>query len=84
LGYVFSFGPGNVVTAIKTGSTVSGTWSVITDDSKVKLVLSFATPANFAEISDDWQVTERTATRIKLQDLSGGNGGTDYLTFEKN
>jgi hypothetical protein len=57
---------------------------VITDDSKVKLVLSFATPANFVEISDDWQVIERTDSRIKLQDLSGGNGGTDYLTFEKN
>jgi hypothetical protein len=48
------------------------------------LFLSFTTPANFAEISDDWQVTERTAARIKLQDLSGGNGGTDYLIFEKN
>ena len=83
-GYVFSFGTGNNLTAIKNTSTVTGTWSVGTDDSKVKLFLSFTTPANFAEISDDWYVTERTAARIKLQDLSGGNGGTDYLTFEKN
>jgi hypothetical protein len=83
-GYSFLFGPGNVLTATKTGSTVTGTWNTGTDDSKVKLFLVFASPANFAEISDDWHVIERTATRIKLQDVSGGNGGTDLLTFEKN
>jgi hypothetical protein len=83
-GYVFSFGAGNVLTAIKTGSTVTGTWSVGNDDSKVKLFLTFTTPASFVKITDDWQVIERTSTRIKLQDLSGNSGGTDYLTFEKN
>lgn len=83
-GYNFTFGTGNVVTATKTGSTVTGTWTTGMDDSKVKLFLVFATPASFAEISDDWHVIERTATRIKLQDVSGGNGGTDLLTFEKN
>jgi hypothetical protein len=83
-GYVFSFAAGNVLTATKTGSTLTGTWSVGNDDSKVKLFLTFTTPVAFVKISDDWQVIERTSTRIKLQDLSGINGGTDYLTFEKN
>ena len=46
--------------------------------------LNFSTPVSFIEISDDWNVIERTDTKIKLQDISGGNGGTDYLTFEKN
>ena len=63
---------------------ITGTWSTGTDDSQVKLVLAFSTPAQFADISDDWHVTERTDTKITLQDVSGGNGGTDYLTFEKN
>jgi hypothetical protein len=48
------------------------------------LVIGFASPASFVEISDDWEVIENTSTKIRLQDVSGGNGGTDLLTFEKN
>ena len=83
-GYSFVFGSGNVLTATKNGTAVTGTWSTLLDDSLTKLVLNFATPADFEEISDDWHVVERTATKIRLQDVSGGNGGTDYLTFERN
>jgi hypothetical protein len=82
--YVFTFGASNVLTAVKTGSNILGTWSTGTDDSKVKLILNFTSPSSFSELSDDWHVTERTDTKIKLQDVSGGNGGIDYLTFEKN
>jgi hypothetical protein len=81
--YVFTFNANNVLTAVKTGSTLSGSWNTGTDDSKVKLILNFSSPASFLEISDDWHVIEKTDTKIKLQDVSGGNGGTDYLTFEK-
>lgn len=83
-GYSFVFGSSNVLTATKNGTTVTGTWSTILDDSLTKLVLNFSDPADFVEISDDWHVVERTATKIRLQDVSGGNGGTDYLTFERN
>jgi hypothetical protein len=83
-GYAFTFAGGGVLTAVKTGSTVTGTWNSGMDDSKTKLVLNFTTPASFVEISDDWHVIEMTSTRIRLQDVSGGNGGTDLLTFEKN
>ena len=83
-GYAFTFANGNVVTAAKAGSTVTGTWGAGSDDSKTKLILAFAGPDSFREISDDWHVIELTNTKIKLQDVSGGNGGTDFLTFEKN
>lgn len=83
-GYAFTFANGNIVTATKAGSTITGSWTTGLDDSKTKLVLSFLTPASFVEISDDWHVIERTDTKIKLQDVSGGNGDTDLLTFEKN
>lgn len=84
-GYAFVFASNGVVTATRSGDpAITGTWSTGADDSQVKLVLSFSTPASFANISDDWHVTERTDTKITLQDVSGGNGGTDYLTFEKN
>jgi hypothetical protein len=83
-GYSFSFGSNSVLTATKTGSTVTGTWSTGTDDSKTELIIAFASPDSFVEISDDWEVIEMTDTRIKLLDVSGGNGGTDQLIFEKN
>jgi hypothetical protein len=83
-GYSFTFGSGNVVTASKSGTNITGTWTTASDDSKTKLVLAFASPASFAELTDDWHVFERTDTKIRLQDVSGGSGNTDYLTFEKN
>lgn len=45
----------------------------------------FSSPAVFAdELTDDWDIISYSATKIQLIDVSGGNGGTDYLTFEKN
>ncbi len=82
-GYTFTFGSAKVLTAANGLFSLTGSWNSIFEDAKVKLVLNFASPASFVEISDDWQVVERTNTKIRLQDLSGGNGGTDYLTFEK-
>jgi hypothetical protein len=83
-GFNFTFGTSNLVSASNSLLTINGTWSIANDDSKIKLILAFTTNANFIEISDDWHVIERTDTKIRLQDVSGGNGGTDYLTFEKN
>ena len=44
----------------------------------------FASPADFAELSEDWDIISHSATKIELKHVSGGNGGTDLLTFEKN
>jgi hypothetical protein len=46
--------------------------------------IAFTAPANFLELTYDWDIQSRTDTKIELIDVSGGNGGTDYLTFEKN
>lgn len=81
-GYAFVFASGGVVTATKQGSSVNGSWSSGTDDSQLKLYLTFtATP--FSELNDDWHIVQQTSSLIQLEDVSGGNGGTDYLTFEK-
>ncbi|MGC4101098.1 lipocalin-like domain-containing protein [Ferruginibacter sp.] len=82
-GYEFQFSSNGTVTAAKTGSTISGTWSSGNDDHTLKLVLSFGATAVFSELNDDWHVTQQTSTLIKLEDVSGGGSGTDYLTFEK-
>jgi len=83
-GFNFTFSSGGVVTAVKDATTATGTWGVRVDDGVVKFDLLFTDPVDFVDLSGDWKVLERTDSRIKLEDVSGGNGGTDYLTFEKN
>ncbi|PHN08332.1 hypothetical protein CRP01_02795 [Flavilitoribacter nigricans DSM 23189 = NBRC 102662] len=83
-GYVFQFAESGTLTATKGMTTVTGTWSSGNDDGQAKIYISFSTPEDFEELSDDWYVLERTNSKIRLEDVSGGNGGTDLLTFEKN
>lgn len=91
-GYNFTFGASNVLTASNGTNTYTGTWSVTNSDSNddspsndLDFNILFTTPAVFAdELSDDWDILSRTDTKIELVDVSGGNGGTDYLTLEKN
>lgn len=89
-GYNFTFGASDVLTATNGTNTYTGTWSVndsnSSDDSPedVHFNVGFTAPANFQDLTDDWEVLENTATKIRLTDVSGGGGGTDFLTFEKN
>jgi hypothetical protein len=91
--YIFTFNANGVLTAANT-TTYNGTWSVTTSnstddnpDNDLDFNIAFVAPAPNAftdDLTDDWDVVSYTANRIQLIDVSGGNGGTDYLTFEKN
>lgn len=91
-GYNFTFGASNVLTASNGTNTYAGVWSVTNsnsnDDSSsndLDFNIMFSSPAVFAdELTDDWDIISYSDTKIQLVDVSGGNGGTDYLTFEKN
>lgn len=90
-GYNFTFGPSSVLTAINGSTTVTGTWSVTSDNSgddspsnDLDFNIAFSAPANFVELTEDWNIISYTSTKIELIHVSGGGGGTDYLTFEKN
>ena len=83
IGYTFTFNSG-IVKASKNGSIVSGTYSTGIDDSKNKMYLNFGNTVPFDELNDDWHIVEETSTKIRLQDVSGGSGETDLLTFERN
>lgn len=90
-GYNFTFGGGGVLTATNTTNTYTGTWSVTSDNSgddspspDLDFNIAFSSPATFAKLTDDWNIIEYNPTRVKLIHVSGGNGGTDYITFEKN
>lgn len=81
-GHSFEFTSGGVVNVATGSANVQGSWSTGEDDSHVKLILSFSTNPH-EEISDDWHVISQTSSKIELEDVSGGNGGVDYLTFER-
>ena len=87
-GYNFTFG--SSLTATKGGTTYTGTWNVTDSNSNddtmddLHFNILFTAPPDFEDLSDDWEILEMTDTKIKLVDVSGGGGGTDYLTFEKN
>ena len=90
-GYNFSFGAGNILTSTNITNTYSGTWSVTSDNSlddsitnDLDFNIAFSAPANFADLTDDWNIITYTTTKIQLVHVSGGGGGTDYITFEKN
>jgi hypothetical protein len=92
-GYIFEFDSGNALTATNGSSNPSGTWSVVDDDrgdddnnngyDDIDFNIAFTTPADFQELSEDWEIISITASKIELRHVSGGNGGTDLLTFEK-
>jgi len=96
-GYVFTFAENGVLTAVKGSETVTGTWSVVddsgnsssdddgnsSDDDDFNIFFPVPESDKFDDLIDDWDFISVSNTKIELIDVSGGNGGTDYLTFEK-
>lgn len=90
-GYNFTFGSGGVLTTTNDANTYNGSWSVTSDNSgddspsnDLDFNIAFSAPPNFADLTEDWNIIEYTTTKVRLVHISGGNGGTDYITFEKN
>ena len=80
-GYTFNFNADGLIVATNS-SQVGGSWSEYNDDDHTELTILFSqSPLN--ELNDDWHVVSRSNTQIELEDVSGGNGGVDYLTFSK-
>ena len=92
-GYGFTFNTNGSLVADNGSNTVTGTWSVTDDDNSdddsnssddIDFNIFFASPNDFAELTEDWHIVSRTSTKIDLIHVSGGNGGIDTLTFEMN
>ena len=89
-GFNFTFEDNGILTTTNGTNTYQGNWSITdsnsNDDSLNDLDFNifFSVPSDFEELSDDWDFISQTSSKIELIDISGGNGGTDYLTFEKN
>ena len=88
-GFIFRFNVDGSLVAVNGNVTHNGTWSITNsnsaDDSNddVDFNITFASPAEFTDLSDDWDIIDISDSKIELIDISGGNGGTDYLTFER-
>lgn len=53
------------------------------DYDDVDFNIAFSTPPDFEELTEDWHIISISTTKIELTHVSGGNGGTDFLTFER-
>lgn len=89
-GYNFTFNSSGVLTASNGTNNFSGTWSITdsnsSDDSSNDLDfnINFNLTNDFEDLNDDWDIVSQSSTKIELIDVSGGDGDTDLLTFEKN
>lgn len=89
--YTFTFNADGTLGATDGNSSLSGAWSVNSSDNsdddsgsnEVDFNILFSSPDIFVELSDDWDVKKYSNIKIELIDVSGGDGGTDLLTFEK-
>ena len=89
IGYNFTFNSSGVLIANNGTNNYAGTWSITNsnsnDDSQDDLDfnINFNLTNDFEDLNDDWDFISQSSTKIELIDISGGNGGIDYLTFEK-
>ncbi len=88
-GFTFSFTSNGVLSSTNGSITHTGTWSIndtnVADDNpdNMHFNITFNAGNNFEDLVEDWHLVSQTSTRIELMHNSGGNGGTDFLTFEK-
>ena len=88
--FIFNFDDTGVVTASNGNIIYPGTWSITDNDDDdnsledLDFHLTFVVPEDFAELTQEWDITSQSSTRVELRHVSGGGGGTDNLTFQKN
>ena len=80
-GYEIDFREDGTVIAESDTDLIDGTWEVLGTDEV--LLLNFGGDIPFDEFEDDWPVISVEPMRVELRDVSGGDGTTDILVFER-
>lgn len=89
-GYNFTFKSAGVLNANNGTNDYNGTWSITSSNSNddnqddLDFNINFNLTNDFEDLNDDWDFISQSESKIELIDISGGNGGTDYLTFQRN
>jgi hypothetical protein len=93
-GYEFTFASNGTITATNGTTSYTGSWFISDDDSSdddssdddLEFNIFFNVPDSndFEDLNDDWDIVSYSDNTINLIDISGGNGDTDILTFERN
>jgi len=89
-GYKFVFNPNKILDSGNGVNNYMGTWSITDSNSNddtpndLDFNIFFNLTNDFEDLNDDWDFISYSASKVELIDVSGGNGGTDFLTFEKN
>lgn len=83
-GYVFTFSSGGAATAVRSGSSKPGTWSLNSNNTRFDIDFGEKTDANkpLGELTDNWKVLAITGTEIRLTDDNASS--EEFLTFTKN
>ena len=88
-GYKFVFNDSKEIHANNNSSSFLGSWSINDSNSNddrpddLHLNIFFNLSNDFEDLNDDWSFLSYSYSKIELIDVSGGNGGIDYLTFEQ-
>lgn len=89
-GFNFTFNNDNVVAVDGNGQTITGSWSIVSDDdfdvpedSNLDFNIFFQDPVNFRPLNEDWDIATYSETRIELQDIDD-DGPSDFLVLERN
>jgi hypothetical protein len=81
-GYEFTFNTNGSVSAVKNGSTVTGSWNVGSDESLNKLTLGFPLLSGLTELNEQWTFLEKSYSVFKLEHVNS-EGQTEVVTFQK-
>ena len=84
-GQDFSFSNFNQVeVSINDDPIIAGLWRVIRDnDNGLEFILNFGEGGTFGELTDAWSLLSITQDRFELISVSGGDGTTERLVFER-
>ncbi|WP_197052689.1 hypothetical protein [Psychroserpens sp. Hel_I_66] len=82
IGYELNFNLSGTVSASNGSNSNNGTWAILSSGNQ--MALDFGSDMPFQEFNDDdWDVISISTTQVTIQDVSGGDGETDTLIFQK-